>query len=132
MGILKRTLYLQAAVTGLAGVGLAIAPRALVVSLFDQVAYPEYAFIRFTGALSIGLALLMVLVAHHADGAWWWSWAFVITDFVVAAVAAANVAFGLPGGSSALLWWLVFAANLAFTLALIYGLAATAREHPIQ
>ena len=40
-------------------------------TVFGQVPYSEYAWVRFAGLEAFGLALLMVLVAHRAAEVWW-------------------------------------------------------------
>ena len=70
----------------------------------------------------------MVVVAHHAEEAWWWSWAFVIATAGMSVVAIVNVAAGLPKGSSAGLWWVIFGTNAVLALGLLWGLAKTGTE----
>ena len=98
------------------------------VSLFDQPAYPQYAYVRVCGVMSVGLALFMVLIAQRMEELWWWSWAFVIATGAIAIVSIVNVAAGLPHGSSSGLWCLVFAVNVVLALGLLWGLAKTGTE----
>ncbi len=65
MALLRRVLYLQAAVWTLAGVALAALPRFVLSTVFGQVHYPEYAWVRIVGVTSFALALFMVLVAQR-------------------------------------------------------------------
>jgi hypothetical protein len=131
MTLLKRVLYVQAAVTALFGVSVLLAPRFVLETVLDQVRYPDYAWIRFLGIDDLALAMLMVLVAHRADDVWWWSWAFVIPTGAVAAISIVNALFGLPEGSSSIVWWLLAATTAGFTVALLLGLARTGQERPL-
>ncbi len=131
MALLRRVLYLQAAVWTLAGVALAALPRFVLSTVFGQVHYPEYAWVRIVGVTSFALALFMVLVAQRADEVWWWAWAFVIADVLIVVVAGANAAFGLPKGSSAALWWMLAAVSAVFAAGLVWGLGRTGQERPL-
>ena len=128
MAILRRALYATATVWFLSGLAIAIAPHFWIVTVFDQLAYPDFAYVRFAGAEALALGLLMVVVAHHAEEAWWWSWAFVFATGAVAVIAIVNIAAGLPRGASAGLWWLIFAVNVLLALGLLWGLAKTGTE----
>jgi hypothetical protein len=128
MATLRRALYASAAVWFLSGLGIAAAPHFWLVTVFDQVGYPDFAYVRFAGTEGIALSLLMVMVANHLEDNWWWSWAFVIATGAMAIVAIVNVAAGLPHGSSSGLWWLIFATNGLLVLGLLYGLAKTGTE----
>ena len=131
MRILRRFLYLLAAVNAASGLALATVPQLVVKTLFAQVSSPEYAWIRIGGVEAFGLAMLQVLVAHRAAEVWWWSWAFVIVEGVVAVVAALNALVGLPTGSSSVLWWLIAGVNALFTAGLVWGIGRTAQERPL-
>jgi hypothetical protein len=131
MRLLRRVLYLQAAVYAVSGAALAAMPRFVVTTLFGQVHYPEYAWVRVTGLEALGLAMFMVLVAQRAPEVWWWSWAFVLPTVLITVVAVANALVGLPEGSSGVLWWILAAVNAAFTTGLIWGLARTGQERPL-
>jgi hypothetical protein len=131
MRLLRTVLYLQAAVYALAGAALAALPRFVVTTMFGQVHYSEYAWVRVTGLEALGLAMFMVLVAQRAPEVWWWSWAFVLPTLLITVVAAANALVGLPEGSSGVLWWILAVVNAAFTAALILGLARTGQERPL-
>ena len=101
---------------------------AQILTVFDQIGYSDFAYVRFAGVEAIALALLMVTVANHLEDNWWWSWAFVVATGALAIVAIVNVAAGLPHGSSSGLWWLVFAVNVVLALGLLWGLAKTGTE----
>ncbi len=132
MSALRRTLYLQAGVWGGVGLALAVAPRWVLGSVFGQPVYPDDAWFRVVGLQAIGLAMVMVLVAHRIRELWWWSWGFCLITVGIAAVTLLNAAFGLAPGEPATLWWTFAAVASAFAFALLYGLAATARENPVQ
>src|SRR5436309_14224433 len=129
--LLRRVLYLMAAVNAVTGLALAAVPKLVVKTLFSQVPYPEYAWVRIVGVEAFGLAMLQVLVAHRAPDVWWWSWAFLIVEALVAVVAALNATFGLTAGSSAVLWWLIAGVNALFTAGLVWGIGRTAEERPL-
>lgn len=128
---LRRALYLQAGVWAVGGMGLLIAPRFLLVSLFGQPTYPDYAWFRLLGIEQLGLAMVMVLVGHRVRELWWWSWAFALVTVGVAAVLLLNAAFGLEAGESGGLWWALSAITVGLALNLLYGLLATSQENPI-
>jgi hypothetical protein len=146
MALLRRVLYLQAAVFALAGLALAVAPRFLLVNVFAQVALPDYSWVRIVGVQAVVLAMFMVLVAQRSEEVWWWSWTFLSVAAAVAAVAVLNALTGpgeelatspvalLTSGrhrSSAVLWWLLAAVNAGFTLGLLWGLGRTGQERPL-
>jgi hypothetical protein len=129
--ILRRFLYLTAAVNAVVGLALAAFPKLVTKTIFSQVPYPEYAWVRFAGVEAFGLAMFQVLVAQRATEVWWWSWAFVIVEGLVAVIAALNAVFGLAPGSSAVLWWLVAVVNGLLTGGLLWGIGRTAQERPL-
>lgn len=130
MKLLRRVLYWEAAVWTLAGAALSLFPRPILHLAFDQPHAVEYAWVRITGIQAVGLALLMILVAHRIEDLWWFSWAFVLTGGGVALLCALNALFGLPRGASALLWWLMAGIDGLFTGLLLAGLAKTGIERP--
>lgn len=131
MNALRRALYLQAGVWGAVGLALALAPRSLLVTVFDQPRHEEYAWVRLFGVQAIALAMLMVLVAHRIQELWWWSWSFAFMTAITTAVVLLNAAFGLSPNQGALLWWLFSGVSLGFSLALLYGLFVASREQPL-
>jgi hypothetical protein len=131
MGLLRRVLYLQAAVWGITGAALALIPHIVLETIFNQVSYPDYAFVRMLGLDDVAVAMVMVLVAPRARDVWWWSWAFVFPTALTAVVAVLNVTVSLPDGSSPVMWWLVAIVNFLLTAALLLGLARTGRERPL-
>jgi hypothetical protein len=130
MPLLRRTLYAMAAVWAGCGIALAVIPRWVLVNVFDQVLYPDYAFVRVAGVLSFSSALLMVITAQRLEDMWVYAWAFVFAAAGTFAVAIANAAWLRPEGSGTLLWWLFAAASLLFTAGLVAGLAKTGSERP--
>jgi hypothetical protein len=130
MRVLRGTLYAMAAVWAGSGVALVGAPRWVLVDVFGQVPYPDYAYVRVAGVVSFSTALLMVITAQRLDEMWVFAWAFAIAGAGTFLVALANAAWGRPDGSDAFLWWLFAALSLAFTLSLVAGLAKTGTERP--
>jgi hypothetical protein len=130
MKLLRRALYYQAAVWTACGLSIAIAPGFVLQRLFDQVRYSDDAYVRISGVMSVGLALLMVLVAQRLDDVWWWSWAFAAADAAIVTITALHALLGLPKGSGALLWWLFAGVNLVLGAALLVGLARAGQEKP--
>src|SRR5204863_6971491 len=72
MGVLRRFLYLAAVAWAVGGGALIFYPHWVVVSLFDQFPYPDFAGVRIAGVAAVSLAMLMVIVANHLNDAWWW------------------------------------------------------------
>lgn len=130
MNALRRVLYLQALVWAVLSLPLAVAPRFLLVTVLGQPSYPDYAWARVAGIDGFVLALLMVLVAHHAEQTWWWTWAFVLVTAAEAVVATLNALFGLPGGAAAWPWWSFALVSWALVGGLLYGLARAGMERP--
>jgi hypothetical protein len=131
MSLLRRTLYTMAAVWAACGVALVALPRWVLVDLFDQVPYPDYAYVRVAGVVSFSMALLMVITAQKLEEMWTFTWAFVFAAAGTFVVALANAAWGVPSGSSSGLWWIFAVASLVFTVGLLTGLAKTGTERPV-
>ncbi len=130
MKILRRFLYYTAALWAVCGVGVATLPHWVLVTVFKQVEYPDYTYVRVTGVMSIGLAMLMVLVAQRIEQIWWFSWAFVLTGAAIVTVTGLHALFGVPEGASIVLWWLFAGVNAALTSGLLFGMAMTGQEKP--
>ena len=130
MDLLKRVLILQAAVWAACGVTLALAPRFVLVTLFDLPEPSDLGYVRVAGVCSLSLAMLMVLLSRRLAELWWWSWAFVVAAAGTALIALLNALLGLADGTSPLLWWLFAAASMAFTVGLLAGLAKAGTERP--
>jgi hypothetical protein len=121
---------LQALVWAACGIAIAVAPRFVLVTLFDLPPLPDQGYVRIAGVFAFSLSLLMVLVARRLETLWWFAWAFVLATAGSAIVAALNALFGLPDGVSPLLWWVFAAVSTAFTVGLLAGLAKTGTERP--
>ncbi len=130
MNLLRKVLYAQAAVWGACGLAIAAAPHYLIHDVFRQPHYPDYAYVRVTGVMSLGLALLMVLVAQRLEDVWWWSWAFLITTAAVTTVTGLHLVLGDRTGNSNVLWAIFAAVNGLFTVGLLLGLGRAAQEKP--
>jgi hypothetical protein len=128
--LLRRTLSAMATVWAGCGVALIAVPRWVLVDVFDQVPYPDYAYVRVAGVVSFCAALLMVVTARRLEEMWVFTWAFVFAAVGTFVVAFANAAWGHPDGSSPLLWWIFAAASLAFSAGMIAGLAQTGIQRP--
>src|SRR3989304_7547092 len=100
----------MALVWAVCGAAIAVAPRFVLVTLFDLPEPPDFGYVRVAGVLSFSMALLMVLVSRRLAELWWFAWAFVVAAAGTALVAFGTAVFGLPEGASPLLWWL-FAAG---------------------
>lgn len=130
MDLLRRVLYWEAAIWLVLGVILALIPKTVVVTIFDQALLSEYAWVRMAGIQAVALALLMVLVGQRVDEIWWFSWVFLIAVAGIAILAVVNAAFGVPQGSSALLWWLLSGLSVILVFGLAWGLASAGGEKP--
>jgi hypothetical protein len=123
-------LTIQAVVWAACGIAIAVAPRLVLVTVFDLPPLPDQGYVRIAGVFAFSLSLLMVLVARRLETLWWFAWAFVLATAGSAIVAALNALFGLPDGVSPLLWWVFAAVSSAFTVGLLVGLAKTGTERP--
>lgn len=121
---------LQALVWAACGIAIAVAPRFVLVTVFDLPPLPDQGYVRIAGVFACSLSLLMVLVARRLETLWWFAWAFVLSTAGSAIVAVLNALFGLPDGVSPLLWWVFAAVSTAFTVGLLAGLAKTGTERP--
>jgi len=137
VALLKRVLYVEAALGMISGVALAAVPKFTLVTVFRQVHYPEYAWVRLVGIQAIGLSLLAVLVAQRIEELWWWSWAFAIPTGAAALLFGLNAAFGLhcigpaqigPTCPSPVMWWAYAAVSALLTAGFLVGLTRTGRR----
>jgi hypothetical protein len=128
--LLRRVMILEAAVWAACGVAIAVAPRFVLVTMFDLPELPDQGYVRIAGVFAFSISLLMVLVARRLETLWWFAWAFVLATAGSAIVAVLNALFGLPDGVSPLLWWVFAAVSTAFTFGLLAGLAKTGTERP--
>ncbi len=129
MTFLRRILYVQAALWGLFGTVLAIAPGWLAGTVGGQPSI-DHAWLRLIGVMSVVTALLMVLVAQRLEDVWWWAWAFVILEAGTATVFALHASFGLPQGAAAWWWWALASVNGVIGALELVGLGLTAQEKP--
>ncbi len=132
MSLLRRFLYWEAALWGLFGALLALVPAWVLRSLMDQRLLGDHAWVRILGVHAVGMALLMVVVAHRIESIWWFSWAFVLVFLGTAGIAILNVLFSLRAGSAAAPWWVLAGVAAAFAGALLIGLARTGLERPAE
>jgi hypothetical protein len=128
--VLRRVLYLAALIWGAAGVLLVTVPGFLLIRVFGQPGYEEYAWVRIGAVDAVALALLAVLVAHHLEQAWWWSWAFVVVAAGEALVFTLNALVGTPEGAAVWPWWLFAIGQWLLALGLLWGLARAGAERP--
>jgi hypothetical protein len=126
--LLRRILGWQAAVWGLAGLWLLVAPRWVVETVLDQPPVEEEAWLRLAGVMAVALAAQMVLVARRAEDLWWWSWTFALLDVGVAVVFALNALLGLSEGVPAWPWWGLAALSAGFAVLDLTGLAKAGTE----
>jgi hypothetical protein len=126
---LRRALQAFAAVYAACGFLLIVMPRWLLVTAFDQPAYPDYTYVQITGALSIGLALFAVMVSRR-DDAWWWAWGFAVVTTLCGTITTLHALLAAPP-NGATLWWLFAVVSVALTGWLVLGLTRASQEHPI-
>ena len=145
MRVLRRVRYAQAVTAAIVGVLLAAVPRFVLVTLFDQVPYPEYAWVRIVGIQAIAGAMFAVLVAQRIEELRWWGWPFAITSALTFLVFGLNavlgpgceprqraqtVAVSVPQCSGELLWWTLTLITGALTAGFVLGLARAGQEAP--
>jgi hypothetical protein len=130
MALLRRVLYWQATLWAVGGLLHIAVPRWLLETVFRQTASPDLGYVRASGIMAVGLALLMVLVAQRIEEVWWWAWAFALTDAALATLAALNALFGPAEGTATAMWWLFAAGDVAFGAALLAGMARAGQEKP--
>ena len=129
MAILRRALLLFAAVWAVCGIGIAVVPRWLLVTWFDQPAYPDYTYVRVCGVAALGSAALALMISRRLDDVWWWSWAFVLEAGATALVTGLHALF--VGGGGAWFWWIFAIGNGALAAFLVAGIARAGVEKPI-
>jgi hypothetical protein len=128
VSFLRRILYLDALLNAALGVALIAAPRLLLVDVFGQPVYPDYAFVRVFGAAALTLALLEVLIGQRVNELYWWCWAFVLFEGARASILTLHVLFGLPDGASPFMWWLGSGVRWAIAVGLLLGIGRAAGE----
>jgi hypothetical protein len=128
MAILRRALLLFASVWAVCGIAIVVTPRWLLVSWFDQPAYPDYTYVRVCGIAALGSAALALMISRRVDDVWWWSWTFVLEAGATALVTALHAPFAEGGGW---FWWLFAITNAAIATFLVAGIARAGVEKPI-
>jgi hypothetical protein len=129
VALLRRTLYLDALLTGLGSVVLVAIPGVMLRAL-GQPELVDVVWLRLLGVAGFVLALVMVLIGNRLEELWWWSWAFVALEGGAAAVKTLHAAFGLPSGAAAWPWWIWALASWGFAFAFLWGLARAGVEKP--
>ncbi len=148
MNALRRTLYVQAAVWAVAGLGLAVVPHLILFSIFGGrvppgtgvpaglackvpgSAFKGIPWERLLGLQTFGLAMYMVLVAHRIERLWWWAWGFALVTLATAAVVTLHAGIGRTACESAAWWWLFAALTVGLAASMLYGLFVASREQP--
>jgi hypothetical protein len=128
--LLRAVLYAQAAVWATCGAAVAAVPHFVIHDLFGQPRYADYAYVRVSGILSVGFALVMVLVAQRLEEVWWWAWAFIITTAGIVTVTGLNALVGPLTGSDLWLWWLFAGVNAVLLAVMLLGMGRAAQEKP--
>jgi hypothetical protein len=128
VSLLRRVLYLDALLNFALGVALIALPRFVLVDVFGQPLYPDYAFVRVFGAAALALAMLEVLVGQRVEELYFWGWTFVIFEGLRAAILTLHVLFGLPEAAGALMWWLGAGVRWAVAFGLVLGIGRAAAE----
>jgi len=128
MNLLRRVLYLEAALWGIKGLLLAAVPSWTTESLLGLEASPEHVWLRVAGIFAMTGALLMVLVAQSAEDNWFWTWAFVFAQGNLTLLFLLKAAFA-PGGHAAI-WWLCCAGSASMTALLLWGIARAYADTP--
>ncbi|MGH2710308.1 MAG: hypothetical protein ACRDH9_03775 [Actinomycetota bacterium] len=131
MALLRKVLYVDALLNAALAAGLIVLPRFLLVDMFDQPVYPDYAFVRVFGLAALALALLQVLIAQRVEELYFWCWTFVLFEGARAAILTLHVLFGLPDGAGAFMWWLGAGVRWLVAFGLLLGIGRAAAEaHP--
>jgi hypothetical protein len=130
MAFLRRALLLFAGVWAICGLAIAVLPRWLLVTWFDQAPYPDYTYVRICGIAALGSAALALMISRRLDDVWWWAWAFVLESTATAMVMVAHALVSVPEGSATWFWWLFALSNAALAAALLVGIARAGVEKP--
>jgi hypothetical protein len=130
MSLLRRALSVGGALLAVLSLALLVAPGWLVEELLDQSETPGDVWLRLFGAAAFSLSLIHVLILRKLDELWWWSWAVVAFDGLVAVITVLHVLVGLPDGSAAWPWWVAGGASAVFAALLLAGLARAGQERP--
>jgi len=130
MNLLRRALSLGGALLAVFSLALLIAPGWLVEGLLDQAETPGDVWLRLFGAAAFSLSLVHVLIIRKLDELWWWSWAIVVFDALVAMITVLYPLAGLPEGSAAWPWWTAGGVSAIFAALAVAGLARAGQERP--
>ena len=130
MSLLRGALGAGAALLLALSAPLVVIPRTVVETVMGQATTGDDVWIRLFGAGAIALAMFHVLILRKLDDLWWWCWAFVIFDGLIAVIVIFHATVGLPEGSAAWPWWVFGATSAAFTGLYVAGLAKTGQEKP--
>ena len=130
MSLLRGALGVGAVLLVALSAPLIVIPRTIVETIMGQAPAADDVWIRLFGAAGVALALFHVLILRKLDDLWWWCWAFVIFDALIAVIALVHASVGLPEGSAAWPWWMFGVTSAVFTGAFVVGLAKTGQEKP--
>ena len=130
MAFLRRALQLFAAVWAACGLAIAVTPRWILVSWFDQVPYPDYTYVRVCGIAGLSSAALALMISRRLDDVWWWSWAFVLESGLTALVTTLHAIGSVPAGSVSCFWWIFAVTNIVLVAVLVSGIARAGVENP--
>ena len=130
MSLLRGALGVGAVLLVASSAPLVVIPRTIVETIMGQAPVPDDVWIRLFGLAGVTLALFHVLILRKLDDLWWWCWAFVIFDALIALIALVHASVGLPDGSAAWPWWVFGVTSAVFTGVFVVGLAKTGQEKP--
>jgi len=130
MSLLRGALGVGAVLLVASSAPLVVIPRTIVETIMGQAPAPDDVWIRLFGAAGVALALFHVLILRKLDDLWWWCWAFVIFDALIALIALVHASVGLPDGSAAWPWWVFGVTSAVLTGVFVVGLAKTGQEKP--
>ena len=130
MSLLRGALGAGAALLLALSAPLVVIPRTVVETVMGQATTGDDVWIRLFGTGAVALALFHVLILRKLDDLWWWCWAFVIFDGLIAVIVISHATVGLPDGSAAWPWWVFGATSALFTGLFVVGLAKTGQEKP--
>jgi hypothetical protein len=130
MSLLRRALGAGAVLLLALSAPLVVIPRTIVETVMRQGSTGDDVWIRLFGSGAVALALFHVLILRKLDDLWWWCWAFVIFDGLIAVITIFHTTVGLPDGSAAWPWWVFGVTSAVFTGLFVVGLAKTGQEKP--
>lgn len=130
MSLLRGALGVGAVLLVASSAPLVVIPRTIVETIMGQAPAADDVWIRLFGLAGVTLALFHVLIIRKLEDLWWWCWAFVIFDGLIAVIALLHASVGLPEESAAWPWWVFGVTSAAFTGVFVVGLAKTGQEKP--